>query len=148
MQTEPLIQELKKEQQELYEEALEIAQEFWSEHFAHRKNAKTLEDRGLFGVRVRKRAAGVSVFWFKSQFVKRGGRTRKLDDFISKGKGYKYPPNKFAGMSEWEREKALEVEEQMQNIRKRSERLTTIMKMIKAYKKFKDETSVYTGDDE
>ena len=77
MRLDEILELLDEEKEALYEEAREIAQEFWAEHFEHRRKSKRLSDRGVYGIRVKKRATGVSVLWFKGQFVKRGGETRR-----------------------------------------------------------------------
>lgn len=140
-----IIELLKREQDELYDEAFELAQTFWAEHFRKKKFGRN----GWYGIRVRKRTIGISATWFRRAFFKLpDGETKRTDVFISCGSGYSYPPTKFRKMKDWEREKALEIEKYMQYMRKRSRRLATIKKTLLAYEKLKRDTAYQWDDDD
>lgn len=131
VEMEELIELLERERNKLYREADDLCDAFWDEHYKRVENG----GKGFHGVRTRKRRAGVTIEWFRMDFSRLKDGKKSFYRTINRGKAYKYTPQKFASMEPWERDLALAIEEHMGPIRRQSETLVSMRKMILAYMK-------------
>lgn len=114
--------------------AQEVADQFWARHWEI-KRTRPPSERGYLGVRVRRRDLHVAIEWFR---VRYGGGKRKgtpLFEYLRRGKGYAYPKSAFSGAwcKDWEREMAMELEEQFARLRQRVEMLTRMARYAREY---------------
>ena len=89
--------------------------------------------RTSYGVRMKTRAAGVTIEWYKERVA--GGRAnpRQMRTYLPRGSGARYPMDSFAGATPWEREWIGKLEESFAPIRTRSGLLSNVLKHLRQY---------------
>lgn len=138
MEFEPVDQWARAVQDALYERATKIADRFWEKHY------QTMEqpDRkqwGVYGIRVSKRNAGVTIVWVELVF--RGGKGRRLISMktIPRGVGDRYSMRCFPLAKRWERELIPEIEKELQHIRMLSTTLANGMATLRRFEHMRKE---------
>ena len=135
--------ELKKEQERLAEIAQACADRFWMEHIERRDDKS---ERGKLGVRVKRKAVGVSAHWFNAVFYKtRQGGNGVTHNYIPLNGKLRYTERMFKRVRPWEKKLALELEEELAYVRAQSDALVRISKIAKAMDKRRAERELATG---
>ena len=119
-------------QQALYDRAQRLADIFREKHYQMREQPDR-KLRGTTGIRVAKRAAGVTIAWTEIQF--RGGKGKRFTTHkpIARGSGYAYTPGCFPRLKPWEKTLIIELEKEFKQLRYISDLLANGMSALRQY---------------
>lgn len=131
------MEEILSEQEELLtQEAQAMTENFWAQIQERKQQG---ENEGTLGVRVIPRDGGkLQILWYRKRWIGPKGQKRMISNVIPKGRGRdKYPSQRFARFTKWERDLAEMFEPEFALLRAASGAVTDQRKaMKKAYAQY------------
>jgi hypothetical protein len=134
-ENDPIYQALESEIQGLLERANALADEYWVEKMA--QNIRPVDERGKYGVRVRRKTYAISIEWSRVHFYGPKGNRRPRSVYLRRGRSYRYDKRLFNEAADWERALIDQLEEEFAKIRESSARLLTMRQNWQTYLKHK-----------
>ena len=120
---------VKAEADEIAEEAETAANEFWRQHNRVRRERPNAE-HGRYGVRIERRAVGVSIRWYRFRFVGPKGKAKPAHQYLGRGKGYRVAEGLFKGAQPWELGAIGNAENTFERLRYRVELWARVLKLL------------------
>ncbi|MBF5093661.1 hypothetical protein F1643_03235 [Azospirillum sp. INR13] len=104
----------------------------------HQQQAKEFypfSEWGQYTLRVRERRVVVSFEWFRTEFRGVRGHRRMIYHTVARGLGPRYPDKAFQHAPAWERQLIQEVENTLEQLRRRAELMLKIEQHLKEYER-------------
>lgn len=119
MATEEPINHLEQRLQALFDEAKQLADIYWEDHYTQNLN-KAWEDVSRVGVRIRRANGSLDASWFTIRWARLGKaeKSKMLTRHLRRGRGWRYSAavlNRHA--QPWQRELVQKTEDQLASIR-------------------------------
>jgi len=117
------------EQDRLMAEAEPVAEQFWREH-RHVREHEPPSQHGRYGLRIERRAAGLSIKWYEFVFFGPKNARRVSHKTVPRGPGARYKLSAFPKAQVWERMVIDGAEERFASIRTRASVLAKAMQVV------------------
>lgn len=118
----------------VYLDGLHAANTFWSIQKELLAQHNESDKPSRYGTRVRMLGNTVSATWYENRFYTDGPNRRLYSNHIRINANGSYSVTRFPGLRDWEKEGLQAIENRYIDVRKRSEKLSRIRRLLKEYR--------------